>query len=237
MSFYRTLALSDHWLPKALRRSRRAVANFGVPAPRFLVAPIYAALFISRHVWYFFYRVFVCEPLFKFHCASYGRNLHTGPFLHWLRGKGRLDIGDDVTIDGKCDFSFAVRYAEHPALVIGDRTGIGDGCLFTVAKRIQIGRNCRIANGVYMFDSPGHPTDPDRRRAGLPPDPEDVRPITIGDNVWIGTGTAIFPGVTVGDNSVIGVGSVVMNDVPANTVVMGNPARRVMSMEKHLAGN
>jgi acetyltransferase-like isoleucine patch superfamily enzyme len=237
MSFYRTLALSDHWLPKALRRGRRAVANFSVPAPRFIVAPIHAALFISSNAWYFFYRVLVCEPLFKFHCASYGKNLHTGPFLHWVHGKGRLVIGDNVTIDGKCDFSFAVRYAEHATLAIGDHTGISHGCLFTVAKRIQIGCHCRIANRVHMFDSPGHPTDPDRRRAGLPADPEDVRPITIGDNVWIGTGAVIFPGVTVGDNSVIGVGAVVMNDVPANTVVMGNPARRVMSMEKHLADN
>jgi maltose O-acetyltransferase len=66
--------------------------------------------------------------------------------------------------------------------------------------------------------------------AGEPARYEDVRPITVGDNVWIGTGAIIFPGVTIGDNSVVSTGSVVMTDVPANVIVAGNPARKIATL-------
>ena len=112
-------------------------------------------------------------------------------------------------------------------LEIGDRTGIGHGCSFTVGKRITIGRDCRIAGGVHMFDSSGHPADPAARRAGEAPSAEDVRPIVISDNVWIGRNALIFPGVRVGENSVISAGAVVTSDVPAGSLVAGNPARRI----------
>ena len=55
----------------------------------------------------------------------------------------------------------------------------------------------------------------------------DVRAITIGDNVWIGSGSVIFPGVTIGDNSIVAYGAVVMTSVPENVVVAGNPARQI----------
>jgi acetyltransferase-like isoleucine patch superfamily enzyme len=78
-----------------------------------------------------------------------------------------------------------------------------------------------------MFDSSGHPADPQTRLAGLPPDADDVKPITIGDNVWIGGRAIVYPGVTIGAHSVVAAGSVVTSDVPPCTVVAGNPARRV----------
>jgi acetyltransferase-like isoleucine patch superfamily enzyme len=84
-----------------------------------------------------------------------------------------------------------------------------------------------------MFDSPGHPVDPEARRAGLSPTAADVLPITIGDNVWIGGRSIVHPGVTIGDHSVVSAGSVVMSDVPANAVVAGNPARAVMTTRRH----
>jgi maltose O-acetyltransferase len=59
-----------------------------------------------------------------------------------------------------------------------------------------------------------------------------VRPISIGDNVWIGSSSIIFPGVTIGDNSVVAMGAVVMNSVPPNVVVAGNPARQIASVNK-----
>jgi maltose O-acetyltransferase len=59
---------------------------------------------------------------------------------------------------------------------------------------------------------------------------EAARPITIGNNVWIGGGAIILPGVTVGENSVIGAGAVVTKDVPANVVAVGNPARVIRSI-------
>ena len=59
---------------------------------------------------------------------------------------------------------------------------------------------------------------------------EAAQPITIGDNVWIGGGAIILPGVTVGENTVIGAGAVVTKDMPANVVAVGNPARVVREL-------
>ena len=66
-----------------------------------------------------------------------------------------------------------------------------------------------------------HPLDAETRRSGL----ESARPIRIGDDVWIGGGAIVLPGVTIGDRSVIAAGSVVTRDVPPDTLVAGNPAR------------
>jgi acetyltransferase-like isoleucine patch superfamily enzyme len=231
MSVYRTLALSVHPLAKTARRYYRAVLNFSLPAPRLIFKPLLWLVLACRQAWFFVYRVFVCEPLFKAYCAQVGANFHTGVFLHWVTGEGNLVIGNQVTIDGKCSFMFAARFAENPTLAIGDNTGIGHACSFTVGESIVIGRDCRIAGGVAMFDSPGHPLDPAKRRAGLPANPDDVRPIRIGDNVWIGTGAVIFPGVTIGENSVVSAGAVVLNDVPANLLVAGNPARKLLALK------
>jgi acetyltransferase-like isoleucine patch superfamily enzyme len=224
------LAVSDHPLARGLRRARRAVLDFTLPAPRVLIRPVLWLYLSLRNVWYFLRRVLVAEPLFKAYCTRYGKGVRTDIFLHWVQGKGEILLGDHVLIDGLCGFTFAARYTARPLLEIGDHTGIGHGCQFTIGKRISIGRHCRIAGDVIVFDSSGHPSDPADRLAGLPTPIEDVQPVTIGDNVWIGRRAIIFPGVTIGEGSVISAGAVVTSDVPANTVVAGNPARRIAAL-------
>ena len=71
--------------------------------------------------------------------------------------------------------------------------------------------------GIYTA---GHPLDVEQRNWGL----KYAYPVTIGNNVWIGAGVNILPGVTIGDNAVIAAGSVVTKDVPSDCVVAGNPA-------------
>jgi acetyltransferase-like isoleucine patch superfamily enzyme len=200
--------------------------NIGLPRiPRLLSLPLVSLFLLLRSMYYFVMRVFICEPFFKAHCASYGRNLHTGVFLHWIQGRGEIIAGDNVLIDGKCSFTFAARFSDKPTLILGDNTGISHGCTFTIGKKVTIGRHCRIAGNVWIFDSPGHPADPAARMAGLPPADDEVKPVVIEDNVWIGRGAIIMPGVTVGQNSIVVASAVVMSDVPANTMVAGNPAR------------
>jgi acetyltransferase-like isoleucine patch superfamily enzyme len=219
--------LSDHPAASVVRRTRRAFVQFSVPAPSLIVRPILAVFLALRATYYFIMRVFVCEPLFKAYCTRYGRNLRTGVFVHWVQGHGRIILGDDVIVDGKCSFTFGSRFTDSPTLTVGDGTGIGHGCAFTVAREIRMGRNVRVALNVRMFDSPGHPANPAARLAGLPAGEEDVRPIIIGDNVWIGSEAIIFPGVTIGEGAVVAAGAVVMSDVPPFTLVAGNPARQI----------
>jgi acetyltransferase-like isoleucine patch superfamily enzyme/acyl carrier protein len=215
-----------------LRWAYRKKQTFSLPTPNIVVRPLLAAFLILRGLYYFLVRVFVCEPLFKAYCTKVGRGVRTGECIHWISGSGRLIIGDNVLLDGKSSFMFAVRYATMPTLSIGSQTTISGGCSLTVGREISIGNNCLIASGVYIFDSPGHPTDPVLRKNGHPARPEDVRPVKIESNVWLGTNSVVFPGVTIGEGSVVAIGSHVVSDVPAYTMVAGNPARVVAHLTK-----
>lgn len=108
---------------------------------------------------------------------------------------------------------------------IGARTFINYNLTALDVAAITIGSDCQIATGVQLL-TPTHPLDPEMRRAGW----ESAEPITIGDNVWLGGGVIVCPGVTIGDDAVIGAGSVVTKDVPANTLSVGNPARVIRSL-------
>ena len=85
---------------------------------------------------------------------------------------------------------------------------------------IRIGRNTLIGPKVQLL-TPHHPLDPDLRATGR----EAGKPITIGDNCWLGGGVIVCPGVRIGNGAIIGAGSVVTRDIPANSVAVGNPAR------------
>ena len=182
---------------------------------------------LVRGAWYWTLRVFIAEPAFKAYCQSYGRHLHTDIYMPWVQGRGTLIVGDDVLIDGKINIAFAARFSQNPSLVIGSGTGIGHGCSFTIGKQITIGHDCRIAAGVWMFDSPGHPADPEARQKGYSTTEAEVKPIAIGNNVWIGGRAVIYPGVTIGEGSIVSAASVVAVDVPPYSIVAGNPARRI----------
>jgi acetyltransferase-like isoleucine patch superfamily enzyme len=227
---YRFLAQSPHPAARAARRLYWGVRRFTLPAPRPLVRPALWAFLGLRSTYYFLRRVLFAEPLFKAYCKQYGRNVRTDIYLPWVQGKGDIILGDNVLIDGRCEITFSSRYCPNPTLRVGDHTGIGSGCVFTVARAITIGRHCRLAGGVQLFDSSGHPADPAARQEGQPPEAAEVRAITVEDNVWIGSRAMIFPGVTLGEGCVVSGGAVVMADVPPRTVVAGNPARKVRSL-------
>ncbi len=90
---------------------------------------------------------------------------------------------------------------------------------------VRFGDNVFIAPNCAFYTA-GHPIDPDQRNKGL----EYARHITIGNNVWIGGNVCVLPGVNIGDNCVIGAGSVVVKDIPANSVAVGNPCKVVKSI-------
>src|SRR3984957_21148793 len=224
----RLLAKSDRPSARFVRWVYRRSRSFSIPAPKVVFKPLLWCYLGWRFLWHAFLRVAIAEPLFKAYCKRYGRRLRTGIYLHWIRGDGGIVIGNDVYLDGKCSISFAARFVDRPSLQIGDHTIIGHNCQLTIGKEIRIGRHCLVAANVFMFDSGGHASDPELRRQGLPPADDQVRPITLEDNVWIGRNAIIFPGVTIGEGSIVSAGAVVMMDVPPYSVVAGNPARKIL---------
>ena len=105
-------------------------------------------------------------------------------------------------------------------ITIGAGTFINYNLTALDVARISIGRDCQLGPNVQLL-TPTHPLAATPRRDKL----EAAQPITLGDNVWLGGGVIVLPGVSIGDNSVIGAGSVVTKDVPANVIAVGNPAR------------
>ncbi|ARU51274.1 maltose acetyltransferase [Cellulosimicrobium cellulans] len=103
---------------------------------------------------------------------------------------------------------------------LGARTFVNSGLTALDVAAITVGDDCLIGPNVQLL-TPTHPVDPQPRRDKL----EAAEPITLGDNVWLGGGVIVCPGVTIGDNTVVGAGSVVTRDLPANVVAVGNPAR------------
>ncbi|NEB08056.1 sugar O-acetyltransferase [Streptomyces coelicoflavus] len=110
-------------------------------------------------------------------------------------------------------------------IAIGARTFVNYNLTALDVAAITIGADCQIGPNVQLL-TPTHPLEPGPRRDKL----EAARPIVVGDNVWLGGGAIVLPGVTIGDNSVIGAGAVVTKDVPANVVAVGNPARPVRNV-------
>lgn len=116
-----------------------------------------------------------------------------------------------------------VDYGEN--IRVGAGTFINYNLTALDVALITIGDDCQIGPNVQLL-TPTHPTDPQPRRDKL----EAGQPITIGDNVWLGGGVIVCPGVTIGTNSVIGAGAVVTRDIPADVVAVGNPARVVRTI-------
>lgn len=125
-------------------------------------------------------------------------------------------LGDEVVVRP----SLLVDYGAN--ITIGPRTFVNYDCVMLDVAPIRIGAHCQIATRVQLLTAT-HPVDPVARRAGW----ESGAPITLADNVWLGGGVVVCPGVTVGEDTVVGAGAVVTRDLPAGVVAAGVPARVV----------
>jgi acetyltransferase-like isoleucine patch superfamily enzyme len=107
-------------------------------------------------------------------------------------------------------------------LTIGDGSYLNQGCSIVSTLRIDIGEGVRIADFVAIYDTDYHPVD----------QASEIRqaPVVIEDNVWIGRGAIVLPGVRIGTHSVVAAGAVVTTDVPERTLVAGSPARAVRAL-------
>lgn len=199
----------------------------------FVTRPLFGALYLLQvsvregSIWLI--RFVWSEPLFRSQCESVGPRLQMEQ-LPYMTGAGRIVVGSDVRLSGKSSIGFGSHAHQTPVLAIGDFTFIGHNCTFLVSESVTIGKHCLLAGGVRVSDFDGHPLDAAQRRRHEPSPRSAIRPVVIGDDVWIGSGTHVLKGVRIGDRSIIGAGSIVTSDVPADAVAAGNPARIIKAL-------
>ena len=158
----------------------------------------------------------------EYHALAYEQKEEKRELLSQLfrRIGTNVSVGQPFLCDYGCNIS------------LGNNVSINMNCTFLDDNRITIGDNALIAPNVQIYTA-FHPTNA-QERFGTPQADGSfafcrtrTAPVTIGNNVWIGGGAILLPGVTIGDNVVIGAGSVVTHDIPANKVAFGNPCRVV----------
>lgn len=157
-----------------------------------------------------------CKELcFQFNQLSPLKELEQKEIIGKLFGKTKENFC--VTAPFYCDYGYNIEigenfYSNHNLVIL-------DGAKVEIGDNVFIAPNCCITTA-------GHPINIDERNRGL----EYTYPIKIGNNVWIGAGANILPGVTIGDNVTIGAGSVVNKSIPANSIAVGNPCKVIKTI-------
>ena len=148
----------------------------------------------------------------------------------YVRAQGsHIVIGNNVhivtTSDRMVSFSTWAINEHQGHITLGDNVLVCPGTRFDSASAIKVGSNCMFAAGAYVTDADWHDIYDRTLTVGT------TRPVSLGQNVWVGDGAIVCKGVSIGDNSVIGAGSVVTSDIPANVIAAGNPARVVRPLD------
>jgi maltose O-acetyltransferase len=129
------------------------------------------------------------------------------------------DAGNDLWIETPfyCDYGYNIK--------VGDKVFINYNCCILDVMEVRMGSNVLLGPSVQIYTAT-HPLESEKRAEWL----EYARPVTIGNNIWIGGGAIICPGVSIGNGVVIGAGAVVTKDVPDNVLIGGNPAKIIKNI-------
>lgn len=156
-----------------------------------------------------------------------GATLVRHPF--YIRGKRRMVFKKGFTTGYNCRIeTFGKRNETIKKLIIGEECHIGDYVHIAAAEKVIIGNDCLMASrifisdldhGVYSGNGQTPPSFAPNKR------PLSAKPVSIGNNVWIGEGVCVLKGVSVGDGCIIGSNSVVAKDIPPYSIAVGSPAR------------
>lgn len=152
------------------------------------------------------------ELLAELDAMPFGEHGRRRALLEALLG----DVGEGVEIRSpfRCEYGGGIS--------IGPRTFVNFDCVMLDVAPITIGADCQLATRVQLLTA-AHPVEPQPRRDKW----EYGAPIVLGDNVWLGGGAIVCPGVTIGEDTVVGAGAVVTKDLPAGVLAAGVPARVV----------
>jgi acetyltransferase-like isoleucine patch superfamily enzyme len=162
---------------------------------------------------------------------------HTARVLNVRKVREAIQVGKSSMILGEL-----LTFAHAGSIEIGDHCYVGENSRIWSADKIQIGNRVLISHNVNIHDTDGHPINPQARHkhfleittrghpeinVGIP-----AASIAIGDDVWVGFNATILKGVSIGEGAIIGACSVVTKDVLPYTIVAGNPAKLIKSIDR-----
>ena len=150
----------------------------------------------------------------RLNVTEYGNELAYKQILSTLLPNAATDIYIEPPFF--CDYGYNIH--------TGEKVFFNFDCVLLDVMPIRIGSNVFFGPNVQIYTAT-HPIDAIERRKG----PEFAKPISIGDDCWIGGGVIISPGITIGDRCVLGAGAVVTKNIPSDTIVVGNPGKPVTS--------
>ncbi|MDP4181395.1 MAG: acyltransferase [Bacillota bacterium] len=153
--------------------------------------------------------------LFKVKLTECGSLLRVGAGVSVIRKNAAIKVGRKVQLYKGVKLS-AFGNENFSEIIIGNNTSIGDRTEIHSGKRVEIGNGCNISWDVCIMDRDYHKFNSQK---------EEIKPVKIGNDVWIGCNVLILKGITIGDGAVIAAGSVVTKDVEPKTLVGGNPAK------------
>jgi acetyltransferase-like isoleucine patch superfamily enzyme len=143
-------------------------------------------------------------------------------YLPALTGTGMVRTGERFVVRGvvaRCEISVS----KNAEIRIGDRVFLNQGVVLSARQSIQIGDDSLIGDFSAIYDSNYHSIDPDH--------PDVPRPVTIGKNVWLGSGVLVLPGCEIGDHTVVAARSVVRSSLPPRVLAAGNPAKVIRQLD------
>lgn len=155
-----------------------------------------------------------CYAIKPWHIELFGSPIKGGRFINFIAApdkKIRLTVWTDIK--------------NTKGIELGDYVLVCPGVRISAATSVSIGNNCMLASGVYITDADWHKIYDRSKSIGA------TKPVSIGDNVWLGDSVIVCKGVTIGSNTIIGAGSVVVSDIPENTIAAGNPAKIIKKLD------
>lgn len=135
----------------------------------------------------------------------------------------QVAIGDNCILQDDVFFNFDHYWVPGPSIIVGDRVFIGRGCEFNIRSRLTIGDECLIASGVKIIDH-DHGT---KTGCSMRSQEGAIIPVSIGEDVWIGTNAVVLKGVCIGHGAVLAAGSVATKSIPAMEIWAGVPAKKI----------
>jgi len=226
------LKYSENPLAKILFVKIRAIRQAEIPAPLFVVMPLYYTYCFLRTLFTTLTRLFFWTPLLKGRCHTVGHHLYLFGGLPFISGPLRISLGDNCRVSGHTTFSGRTCARQAPELRVGNNVDIGYMTTIAIGQRVDIGHNVRIAGHALLAGYPGHPLDTEARAAGYPETDDQVGDIILEDDVWLASNVSVLAGVRIGKGTVVATGSVVTRDLPAGVLAAGIPARVIRHLDK-----